>query len=237
MANLLDFLTDDEGIFQGGKEGRFLGRFRDKQEPGGGGIFDPRTVNPYAGMSEMEIANEQLRLNPNNVTMQAGATRLANPDEAANLTNLSEADAQAGFRERLRTQDFTNISGDEMGNIQSWLNKQGFTDWEGKELDEDQQFGPRTLSAIRKAQGEVFNPTQKQITGGDPDIDGNISYEANPTFTNKDLENVVNSGQSPIMTNKDRFGYGTDVDSTVDPATSWLRKKWKKSMLRHLLYD
>ena len=38
LSVLYDNMTDQEGLFQGGDQGRMFGRFRDAQQPGGGGI-------------------------------------------------------------------------------------------------------------------------------------------------------------------------------------------------------
>jgi|10_taG_2_1085330.scaffolds.fasta_scaffold26787_2 hypothetical protein len=59
LSTLYSNMTDQEGLFQGGDQGRMFGRFRDAQQPGGGGVFDPRRSNPYAGMDEGQIAQQQ----------------------------------------------------------------------------------------------------------------------------------------------------------------------------------
>jgi hypothetical protein len=151
---LFDFLRDDKGLFQGGAEGRAFGRTRDRLDQGAS------EINPYRGMSEIEIADKQLGLNPSDATAKAGMTRLISPEQAdtSGLQNFSDEDRAAGLRERLRTQDFANTSNDEMRNIQSWLNNQGYRDNEGMELMPDGVLGPKTLASIRNAQaGDKYN--------------------------------------------------------------------------------
>jgi hypothetical protein len=111
LGKLKENFTDDEGMFQGGAEGRAGGRARD--------------------FLNSDVENEGMG-DPNSQG-QSGYKQ----DHARNMAkNFNPGDPQSVLK------------------MQQWLNEAGYSDDDGNELSTDGQMGGKTLSALRKMQGE-----------------------------------------------------------------------------------
>jgi len=138
LGKLSGIFTDDKGLFQGGEQGRFLGRLRDNLA-GEGTSYDP------------SMAKDK--------DLWAHAK-----DFAANM-NVE--------------------SSDEVGELQSLMNKLGITDEEGASFQEDSILGAKTMQGLRQLQGKDDN-----------------AYRSGPVAP----EEWANEGSSPLSWMQKLFG-------------------------------
>ena len=145
MANIIDkimgMMTDDKGIFQGGKYKRVGGRVLDtlegtvgpeqQQETAGRALAGAMGVEPPSDASP----GEKVTFNP----FQEGDPRMS--------TDFSMA--------RILALDFDPSNETDILKLQKRLNEAGYKGEDGKALDVDGKFGKNTLHALRNIQSDM----------------------------------------------------------------------------------
>tara|TARA_Y100000592_G_scaffold26937_1_gene42678 strand:- start:362 stop:964 length:603 start_codon:yes stop_codon:yes gene_type:complete len=180
MANMF---TDDQGLFQGGKYGRFGGRFRDYMERtfGNQDRINQRSRDrlgeqmdidnvPDTYMKTMTGMREEMESTPLQKSMEflkdyglpsvvtqsfAGNSMEDVPYNYQEEADLTQDVAMA--RGRGGAMDFDPSDPQSVRQLQRRLNLAGYTDSEGNPLDEDGMFGAKTESALRAIQRDL-NP-------------------------------------------------------------------------------
>jgi len=156
MAGFLDFMTDQKGVFQGGNQGRLFGRLRDAWG-GDRNTAPPRTEDlTYKTTSTGEkLPESTINQNPNRrvakddwdlraiQAQEAWDNKESDPEKAKKF-NLMMANRLA------KTFDPSSKQGVQA--LQTYMQRAGIKDYEGKEIKADAMFGERTESGLRQIQ-------------------------------------------------------------------------------------
>jgi len=125
LKGLLGNMMDNEGIFQGGDEGRLFGRAKDA----------------------LGIASKTGLFGDKETRENVGSELYKNQTQEGN----DQLDLMSHAREFAKNLD--SESGEDVLEMQGMLNQLGYKDDDGKELVGDGMFGEKTLSALRRLQG------------------------------------------------------------------------------------
>jgi hypothetical protein len=131
-----DKMTDDKGLFQGGKEGRMFGRVKDSADE-----LEQERAQQVFNDNSFWNQKYQDRGDDTSLAMQKSMNENASPEEAAFGVNI--------LKQQIDPQNKAQVM-----QLQNYLNKAGFSDYDGSELGVDGAFGYKTESALRKAQGK-----------------------------------------------------------------------------------
>ena len=188
-------MTDDKGLFQGGKEGRMFGRyldFADKVSAGDSGFQLPGGRNAV-------------------ISENAGETFTTTQPDGTSETIYSDAKDEA--RNFMKTMDNTNP--EHVLKMQELLNVAGIKDEEGNPLRADAQLGPKTNFAMQSLSG--YSPSEinkvQMDKGGYSDESG--TYDSYGNTIQDDLAIDPNENQSYETPNQDIGGY-SDESGTYD---------------------
>ena len=151
-----DSMTDQKGLFQGGQQGRAFGRVRDLFS-GDRNTAPPRTKDlTYKTTS----TGEQL---PESTIGQSPNRRVAKDDWDLRAIQAEEAwkgredDPEKAKKFNLMmanrlAKTFDPSSKEGVQALQTYMQRAGIKDYEGKEIKADAMFGKRTESGLRKIQ-------------------------------------------------------------------------------------
>ena len=139
--------TDDDGLFQGGKYGRFGGRFRD--------WWEQNTQDPYGhrGRRARERLGNQMDIEePIPETYMKTQVSPGQPEYQEEMP-LNQDVAYA--RGKGGALDFNPSDPESVRVLQKRLNQAGYVDQEGNPLQVDATFGPKTEFALRTLQKDI----------------------------------------------------------------------------------
>ena len=201
--NLLELvhggMTDDKGLFQGGKENRLFGRYRDFAEevnqsdsgftlPGGGPrkefVPDPTTFN-----------------NEGNIVT------LNKPDGSQKISYDSPIDEARAF-----SKTFDPSNPEDVNRMQTLFKDANILDWEGNPIKADSQWGYRSQSGLDFLRSGKYGDAS--VYGGAPSAveeaftDDEPIYNPNPT----EIQPIINADASnDFLGDSDPYGYGTVI--------------------------
>ena len=227
MANLFDMLTDQEGIFQGGKRNRIFGRLRDAWEG------DPRPMqNPYANQANRMRQAEDMAMSyarsqepafstgPSLSSLMQNSPRyrervITNMMQRQNVVDAEQAaiahsrKVENQIQNRPTSDDsldefvkrFDPSSNEQVKILQEKLNTQ-----DGINLDTDGILGPKTEAALRDFQARRSTSIP---TPGVVDYSGESYDHIDPATGEPGVSYDYNVTQQRVL---DPFGYGNQIN-------------------------
>ena len=143
--------TDNEGLFQGGKYGRFAGRFRD--------WWEDNTQDPYGHRDRRarERLSKDMGTDMPETYNKTTVDKWHRNKETGQLRTYDKDMPldQAASMARSHALDFDVSNPDSVRILQQRLNESGYTDSEGNPLEVDSMFGEKTEFALRNLQNDL----------------------------------------------------------------------------------
>jgi|5B_taG_2_1085324.scaffolds.fasta_scaffold14831_2 hypothetical protein len=169
MANKF---TDNEGLFQGGRLGRFGGRFRDWWEDNTQDPYGHRDRRARESLSSKmgtdmpetytkTIIEPSTTMEPSSIpsnAYQANMGSMGQPTSRQGQLRTYDKEMpldQAASMARSQALDFDVSNPDSVRILQQRLNESGYTDSEGNPLEVDSMFGEKTEFALRNLQNDL----------------------------------------------------------------------------------
>jgi len=159
-----DFLSDQKGLFQGGEQGRAFGRVRDIFS-GDRNTPPPRTRDlTYKTTSSGEqLPESTTNLNTNRRVAKDDWDMRAIQAEEAWKGREDDPEKAKKFNMMMANRlakTFDPKSSTGVQALQTYLQRAGVKDYEGKDIKADAMFGKRTESALRNLQNMYERPNE-----------------------------------------------------------------------------
>ena len=213
-----DKFTDNEGLFQGGRLGRFGGRFRD--------WWEDNTQDPYGHRDRRarESLSKDMGQDMPATYPKTTVDKWHRNKETGQLRTYDKEMPldQAAAMARSHALDFDVSNPDSVRILQQRLNESGYTDSEGNPLEVDSVFGEKTEFALRNLQNDLQSQqfgfqsqpqAPSQLSTASNRLPNN-AYEANSGFASH--SNVKPFAPAASHSNVNPFGpYATH--SNVKP--------------------